>query len=119
MSHNGKFDIFADFDFDSFSRARLEQLRETIRREGTDYILNVNPAEYVAHLVSSFSIDPLVLHFDRVEASSREEMIPAEDFPFRYRVYAGKAYAKPVIKYHLPATGDLDLLKCVPNPRDR
>jgi hypothetical protein len=76
----------------------------------------VNPTDYVNHLVSSFSIDPLILHFDHVEASSREEMIPAEYFPFGHNVYEGKSYPKPVITYHIPVSGDSELLQCIPNP---
>jgi hypothetical protein len=117
MRHYGTFNIFADFDFDSYSRARIEQLKETVRRENPDYILNVNPADYIAHLVSTLSIDPLVLHFDNVEGSSREEMIPAEQFPsLAFFVDPGQSYSKPVITYHIPVTGDIELLKCIPNP---
>ena len=92
-------------------------MTQQIRNERTEYILNVNEAEYLEHLTSKYSIDPLILHFDKVEASSREEMIPAEHFPGNFHVHEGKSYSKPVIKYHLPATGDLELLKCLPSPR--
>ncbi len=117
MNRYGTFNIFAEHDFDSYSRGRLEGMKDAIRGEKPEYILNVNEAEYIEHLVSRFSIDPLVLHFDKLEASSREEMIPAEHFPPLFNVYSGKSYPKPVIKYHLPVTGDLELLNCVPNPR--
>src|SRR5687767_11433642 len=117
MRQYGTFRIFYEQEFDEYSRGRLEELTNTIRGESAEYIVNVNEAEYIEHLASSFSIDPLMLHFDKVEARSREEMIPAEHFPPAFNVYAGKSYPKPVIKYHLPVTGDLELLKCIPNPR--
>src|SRR6266496_2908189 len=117
MRSYGKFKIFWDVEFDAYSQGHLANLKETIRSQTQDYILNGNSADYLDHLVSSFSIDPLILHFDNVEASSREEMIPAEHFPFGYNAYPGKSYPKPVIKYHIPVSGDSELLQCVPNPR--
>ncbi len=117
MRSYGKFKIFWDVEFDAYSQGHLANLKETIRSQTQDYILNVNSADYLDHLVSSFSIDTLILHFDNVEASSREEMIPAEHFPFGYNAYPGKSYPKPVIKYHIPVSGDSELLQCVPNPR--
>jgi hypothetical protein len=117
MSYSRKFSIFAEGEFDAFSENRLLRLKGTIHGENPDYLLNVNPTEYVDHLASGFSIDPLVLHFDKAEVSSREEMIPAERFPFNFNVYEGRSYPKPIITYHIPVTGDLELLRCAPNPR--
>jgi hypothetical protein len=105
-----------DHAFDAYSSSRLDSLKGVIFKESPEYILNVNESDYIEHLISQFSIDPLVLHFDRVEASNQEEMIAGEDFPPGFNVYEGKSYLKPVIKYHLPVSGDLELLNCVPNP---
>jgi hypothetical protein len=44
-------------------------------------------------------------------------MIPAEWFPPTFRVTAGRSYPKPVYTYHVPVTGDSNLLRCIPNPR--
>jgi len=117
MRSYDKFKIFWNVEFDTYSRGHMSNLKEAVRSQTQDYILNVNHTDYVNHLVSSFSIDPLILHFDAVEASSHEEMIPAEYFPFGYSVYEGKSYPKPVIKYHIPVSGDSELLQCIPNPR--
>ena len=91
MTYRGRFKIFADHDFDGYSQARLSTLKNAIQRESENYLLNVNEAEYVDHLVSTHSLAPLVIDFDHVEASSREEMIPAGHFPFGYSVYEGKS----------------------------
>jgi hypothetical protein len=117
MRTYGPFKIFAEIDFDSYSCARLESLKKIIQSEKDDYLLNVNEAEYVEHLVSRFAIEPLVFDFENIEASSREEMIEAERFPFSFNVYEGKSYPKPVITYHAPVSGDLNLLNIIPNPR--
>jgi hypothetical protein len=82
MNYHGQFRMFADVDFDVYLRQRLELLKQAVRSENADYLLNVNEAEYVTHTVSHFAIEPLVLHFDDIEASSYEKMIPAELFPF-------------------------------------
>jgi hypothetical protein len=118
MNRYGAFKIFYERDFDDYAGGLLDSLQQTVHGEQAEYIVNVNEYEYVEHLVSKFSIDPLVLHLDNIEASSREEMIPAEHFPGGgFFVDAGKSYLKPVIKYHVPVTGDLNLLQCRPNPR--
>src|SRR5438034_9067093 len=117
MNRYQKFRIFAEVDFDSYSGGQLQTLKQQIEGGNREYLLNINEEKYIDHLVSRFTIEPLVLHFDNVEASSKEKMIPAERFPFNFNVYRGKSYPKPVIKYHLPVTGDLNLLRCMPNPR--
>ena len=117
MMRSNTFRIFFEREFSDYAARHREAMTQQIRNERTEYILNVNEAEYLEHLTSKYSIDPLILHFDKVEASSREEMIPAEHFPGNFHVHEGKSYSKPVIKYHLPATGDLELLKCLPSPR--
>jgi hypothetical protein len=112
-----EFRVFWETDFSEYAQEKIESIKKRIHSERGEYILNVNENEYVEHLVSQGSIDPLVLHFDRKEASSREEMIPAERFPGQFNVFAGRSYPKPIITYHVPVSGDLGLLRCVPNPR--
>lgn len=109
--------IFGDQDFGEYSAERLNALKAAIAAESPEYLVNVNEDEYIGHLCSKFSIEPLVLHYDALEASSEEELIPAERFPSNYNVVRGKSYPKPVIWYHLPVSGELALLHCMPNPR--
>jgi hypothetical protein len=112
-----KFNIFADFDFGLFSQEQFDKLGQRINREDRNYLLNVNRTEYLIHLASEFEIDPLQLHFDKMSISSAEIMVPAERFPPDFNVHAGKSYAKQAVKYHIPFSGDQQLLHCVPNPR--
>src|SRR5947209_6777303 len=111
------FQIFAESDFDLVSRGLLEKLKKQIRSENKNYLLNVNRTEYLNHIVSESEIAPLGLEFDKMTVSSSERMIPAEAFPFNFHVLSGKSYAKQVVKYHIPFTGDPQLLKLIPNPR--
>ncbi len=109
--------IFAEIDFSVVTRALLERLNERIRKEDKNYLLNVNRTEYLAHLNSEFKTTPLVLGFDKITVSSSEQMIPAEAFPPMSYVRHGAYYPKQVVKYHIPFTGDSQLLRCIPNPR--
>lgn len=45
-----------------FSEERLERLKQEIKRQPKDYILNVNEEEYQKYLLSIFSFEPLQLH---------------------------------------------------------
>ncbi|MGD1862000.1 MAG: hypothetical protein ACFB0E_18785 [Leptolyngbyaceae cyanobacterium] len=44
-------------------------------------------------------------------------MIPAEYFPSFFFVRSGESYKKDVIKFHVPFTGNSELLRCVPSAR--
>lgn len=114
---NHTFKIFAEHEFDGVRRGRLEELKARIQGENKSYLLNVNRTEYLAHIVSEFEISPLGLGFEKLTVSTSEQMIPAERFPSDFNVYAGKAYLKQVVKYHIPFSGDEQLLRCAPNPR--
>src|SRR6267154_429236 len=114
---SARFQIFADSDFDLVSRGQFENLRTRIYREDQNYLLNVNRTEYVSHIVSEFAVAPLELHFDKVTVSSSEKMIPAEAFPQDFNVFSGKSYPKQMVKYHIPFTGEQQLLRCIPNPQ--
>ena len=62
-------------------------------------------------------IDNLEIHVDGIYASSSEQMIPAERFPRDFHVYSGKSYKKDVIKFHVPISGNVQLLHCMPSSR--
>ena len=113
------FHIFAERDFDNVSRVLFEKLKERIYSEDKNYVLNVNRTEYLDHIVSEFEISPLGLEFDSMSLSTSEQLIPAEHFPSDFNVFEGESYPKQVVKYHIPFSGDEQLLRCVPNPRIR
>lgn len=111
------FRIFAEHDFADVSRGLHEKLQATINSEDKNYLLNVNRTEYLSHIVSEFEISPLGLDFDNVSVSTSEQSIPAERFPFDFGVFEGESYPKQVVKYHIPFSGEEQLLRCIPNPR--
>lgn len=95
----------------------IHQLQEKVQSEKQDYILNVNEAEYIDHLVSEFTIDAPRVDFDKVYADHTEKSIPAERHPSAgFFLDEGKSYTRQVIIYYLPITGDINILDFMPNP---
>lgn len=106
-----EFHAFSDYDGFSVIENQKKRIVSTINSQPDDYILNVNKVEYIEHLVSEFTITSLEIHRDQLTASTYEAQIPSEHHPSSYFVHSGKSYPKDVIKYHLPFTGDQELLK--------
>lgn len=107
----GEFLAFSEYDGFSLIENQKQKMLSAINSQPDDYILNVNKEEYVEHIVSEYSISPIVLLADEVSASTYEKMIPAEHHPQSYYVHGGKSYPKDVVKFHLPFEGDPQLLK--------
>jgi len=113
MRHNvgSEFHPFSEYDGFSMIEQQREAIGTEINSQSDDYILNVNREEYIAHLVSTFRIDPIEIHRDQLTVSTREELIPAERHPSSYFMDQGGSYSRDLIKFHLPFTGDEQLLK--------
>jgi hypothetical protein len=109
--------LFWESNFEDWERSRLQDLTNQIKGEGEDYLMNVNEDQYLDHIISEFALDPLVLHFDSVDATDEERMISAERFPPMSMVSRGRSYPKQVFTFHVPVSGPLGLLRLVPNPR--
>lgn len=105
------FRAFSEPDSFRVIENRKNQAVQSITGQSDDYILNVNKAEYVEHLVSEYSIPPLEFFKDQLSVSVKEQMIPAERFPSSYWVESGNSYPKDVYTFHLPFSGDPQLLK--------
>lgn len=109
--------LFGSRELRDFFEASKAKVAHSIESENDDYILNVNEDDYIAHKVSEGSIENLEIHVDDIYASSCEKMIPAEHFPSSFNVYSGKSYKKDVIKFHVPISGNTQLLHCMPSSR--
>ncbi len=105
------FHAFSEYDgFSMFDNQRTA-LDQAIKRQNDDYILNVNREEYIQHLIGEFSIEPIEIHKDGLSVSTHEEMIPAEMHPRDYFMDRDGSYPRDVLVFHLPFTGDPQLLK--------
>lgn len=91
---------------------KLSSADMQIRTEPDDYILNVNPTDYVGHLASTFSVEPPHISFDDVTASAYETNVKAGNFPRGFHAEPGATYRKQTIVYHLPIAGNTELLNC-------
>lgn len=109
--------VFGERELRDFLEASKMNVAQSIESEKDDYILNVNEDDYVAHRVSEATVENLEIHVDDIYASSSEQMIPAEYFPRDFHVYSGKSYKKDVIKFHVPISGNIQLLHCIPSSR--
>ena len=108
---NNEFVAFSELDGFGVIENRKSQAAQAIKSQADDYILNVNKVEYIEHLISEYSIQPLEIHSDQLSVSVEERMIPAEWHPSSFWVDSGKSYPKDVYTFHLPFTGDAQLLK--------
>lgn len=109
--------VFGERELSDFLEASKSNVLSSIESLKDDYILNVNESDYIAHKLSEAAIEKLEIHEDQIYASSSERMIPAEHFPSSFHVYSGKSYKKDVIKFHVPISGNIQLLHCVPSTR--
>lgn len=109
--------VFGERSLRDFLEASKVNATHSIESEKDDYILNVNEDDYIAHKVSDAIVDNLEIHVDDIYASSSEQMIPAEHFPDSFHVGLGKSYKKDVIKFHVPISGNVQLLHCIPSSR--
>lgn len=105
------FHAFSEYDGFSMFENQKAALDQAIKRQADDYILNVNREEYLLHLIGEFSIKPIEIHRDGLSVSTHEEMIPAEMHPRDYFMDRGGSYPRDVLVFHLPFSGDPQLLK--------
>ncbi|WP_024333390.1 hypothetical protein [Desulfotignum balticum] len=118
MRHGyGRTKIFAERELRDYLQQIKSSVIQSIENENDDYLLNVNANDYIKHKLSEAHVEQLVIHQDQIYASSSEQMIPSEYFPHSFFVHPGKKYKKDVIKFHIPFSGNTELLKCAPGSR--
>lgn len=92
------------------------KLKQEVESQQQNYLLNANETQLVAHLADKYRIEPVVLQEDKVYATDREAMVPAERYQ-GFETNMRRACRKQVVRYHLPFTGDFNLLKYMPSTR--
>lgn len=105
------FVAFSQHDGYSVIEGQKQKIVADINDQQDNYILNVNKTEYIGHLVATYTIHPIEIHSDQLSVSTEQRMIPAEMYPGSYHVRPGKSYPRDVYTFHLPFTGQADLLK--------
>ncbi len=74
--------------------------------------MNTNETKYIAYLVDKYQIEPLLFFWEEKYITEYEKMIPAESHPFDFWVEKGEEYSRQIITYHIPYSGDENLLHC-------
>src|SRR6185503_13582160 len=109
--------IFAEHPLSEFFEQRCQAVVREIQSEPQDRLLNVNEADYVNYLVQKYRFEPLTFAFDAIRASSTEKLVPAEYHPRLFDVRAGQSYRRQAITFHVPFTGEPELLRRAPSAR--
>jgi hypothetical protein len=114
--------IFAQKRLSDYLEQRKSSVINSIQNEDENYLLNVNEDDYVTYKLSLAYVEPLEIYDDKVEVSSTERDIPLETmyqnsstFAFMPHVLRKSSYKKPVLKFHVPFSGSVELIKCTPN----
>src|SRR5258707_69131 len=107
--------VFRDVRLSDFLEARLIDLRDEVEHAEKNYFLNANERQYLDYLVDRYRVEPLVIAFDKATISDAEKMIPGDRFPSDFFVESDEQYPKQVITYHVPFSGDPELLRCRPS----
>jgi len=113
---HGSFSLFGEASFRESTELQLLRLKEKIRSEEADFLVNVNAVDYLGNVVAEFLVDPPNIDFDHARISSREETFRVERYNIYTNASSGDSCSRQVITYHLPFTGDPELLRDEPNP---
>jgi len=111
------FRLFYEGNLSNYFVRRHDEIQRTIQRKSEDYILNVNETEYINYLVDKFTVNSININFEGVFIDEpNKKDIPAERFPpFHFSVQQGESYPKPATIYHLPYSGNEELLQYAPS----
>lgn len=96
----------------------LRQITEKIEQEEVSYLLGVNEEDYIGHLVSEFTIATPSVDANGLTVSTEERMIPASRHPSAgfFMTDEDAEYKRQVLIFHLPFTGEVELLRFQPSP---
>ena len=111
--------IFSESRLSEILEARKQSLLKDIETEQPNKLLNSNESDYVGYLAKKYHIDRITFHFEALQVSHSEKLIPIERHPFnsgaRFSYSQQSAYPRQVITFHLPFTGDGSLLRYQPS----
>jgi hypothetical protein len=110
--------LFAEGNLRDVLEAQSRKLKAEIESQDRNYLLNANETQLIQHFSDKYRLEQLELFADKTYASDREELIPAERFGNRrFHDESGEKYRKQVVTYHIPFSGDHNLLRFAPSMR--
>jgi len=105
--------LFRDIELQKFLGAFLNKLNQEIQSEGKNILLNMNEIKYMEYLVNEYQIEPLVFFWEKKYVTEYDKMIPAESHPpANFFIEKGEKYSRQIITYHVPYSGNRNLLHC-------
>ena len=109
--------VFGEQELSEVLGQRRQAMLCEIEREPSNQLLNVNESDFVKYLVDTYRIEPITFAFDAIQASCTEKLIAPEKHSPDFDRRPGQGYQREVITFHLPFSGDPELLKCRPSNR--
>lgn len=111
------FRAFNEFDLGATLDNQLKQARSEIESDIRDKVPQ-DKFNYISERVEKYKIEPLELQIDNLTVVSSQQMVPAEYHPSAgFFLDEGREYQREVLTFHLPFSGDPELLRCVPSTR--
>lgn len=95
----------------------MEKIKNEIYAKSTEFIQGVDTLEFADDLINQYTVDFLVIDFDKTTVSQREEPVEASAFngyPYMHE-HETRKVKRPVITYHHPYKGDTGLLSIAPS----
>lgn len=111
---DSKMRIFAVRNLSYYLDSRSQTAGKSVQIKDPNYLLNVSEQDYIDHLHSVYSVQPISIQIDKVAYAHTEESIPLE------QLYPGKRHAKglterkTVVTISIPYAGSEELLWCCP-----
>jgi len=109
--------LFCEGDLDATLRVHQGSIAAKVDAIPRDQFMNAQPEEVVDHILSTMTVEPLVIYEDRAEMEQRETKIDVsgrqDRNPFGDR---GQIFVSGVaVSVSIPFTGDSSLWKLRPN----
>jgi hypothetical protein len=108
--------LFNDYDLRAVLDAQLRGIGERVRKIPEAEFAARSDEHLAATTASALVVRPIVLFEDQIEVSTREAKIDvSHDFDRAHNPWGPTIIDGLEVRYHLPFTGDGELLKCQPS----
>lgn len=103
--------LYSNGEISQIFNSSFQAIESVIFSKPENYLFSANEYEFAEFLIQNHLIDFPVFYFDNIQVESLEQDIPAEFFPFSFDVQQGKSYKKSVIRYYIPYSGSIEILR--------
>lgn len=107
------YNLFKDGYLDEFLESRKSVTASEIKRATSPQI---NDPGYIMAKSKALQIDPLILNWEKVDATSKEKQIHSSQHQNFSFIHEDQDYVRQVFTYHIPFSGSRSVLSYTPNP---